>query len=564
MKFSEFKYTRPEYKVIKSKIIDTVNCIDTSKSYIDQKLHIEGLNRLRNNIESMSTIVSIRYSLNTSDKFYIEEKQYWDEYSPMYEELNSMFYKSIVNSKYIDKIEVDYGKQFLKICDYSLKAFSSLIIPELQYENKLCSKYTKLLASAEIEFDGQIKNLSGITSYMYSKDRKIRVSASKKYYNYFEENEDEFGNLFDDLVKVRDKMAKKLGFDNFVELGYLRMMRTEYNEKMVKIFRDQILNDIVPLANSLYERQASRLNLEKLDYIDENIEFTNGNAKPRGDADYIFSSAKKMYKGLSDETNEFFNYIIENELIDYETRANKGAGGYCTYIPNHKAPFIFANFNSTLDDIDVLTHEAGHAFQLYMSRWIDTPEINFPTLDSCEIHSMSMEFITWPWMDMFFKEDTEKYKFSHLSSAIKFIPYGALVDEFQHEVYRNPDISKEKRKNIWRTLEKKYLPHRDYSACDFLQKGGWWYKQGHIFKNPFYYIDYALAQVCALQMWEKSRDGKSDYLSDYKKMCAVGGSKSFVEIIEIGNLNSPFEKNALTKIINSVKFYLDAVNEEYF
>ncbi|MCR1954776.1 M3 family oligoendopeptidase [Clostridioides mangenotii] len=564
MKFSEFKYIRPDYLYLKSNFIDIVSKIEKAKSYNDQKSHIEEINKLRNDIESIKTIVSIRYGLNTKDKFYLDEKQYWDDYGPIYDELNSMFYKSIVNSKYKDEIEKDFGRQFLKICEYSIKAFSSDIISELQEENRLCSKYTKLLASAEIEYDGKLNNLSGVNAYFYKQDRKSREEASKKYYQYFEEHQFEFDNLFDELVKIRDCMSKKLGFEDFVELGYLRMMRTDYNEEMVKIFRNQILSDIVPLANDLYDMQARRLNLKSLDYIDENIEFSNGNASPKGDSEFIFNCAKKMYSELSNETKEFFKYIMDNELIDYENRSNKGAGGYCTYIPNQKAPFIFANFNSTLDDIDVLTHEAGHAFQLYMSRWIDCPDINFPTLDSCEIHSMSMEFITWPWMYLFFKEDTEKYKFSHLSTAIKFIPYGALVDEFQHEIYRNPNITNTERKNIWRNLERKYLPHRNYIGCDFLENGGWWYKQGHIFKNPFYYIDYALAQVCALEIWKKSRNKKTNYFEDYKNMCKAGGSKSFVEMIEIGNLNSPFEKNTIREVIDAVELYIENINEDIF
>ncbi|MGL6104827.1 M3 family oligoendopeptidase [Romboutsia sp.] len=557
MQFSKFEYTRPNYNKDKKEISKLVNKIELSSTYSEQKENIDKLNKLRNNIESMSTICSIRHSINTEDSFYEKEKQYWDEYSPLYEELNAAFYNVIINSKFKENIIHDYGKQFISIVEYSLKAFSKDIIEDLQEENKLCSEYTKLLASAKINFEGEVRNLSGLGTFMLSSNREMRIKASEAYYGFFEQNEEKFDDLFDKLVKVRVTIAKKLGFNNFVELGYIRMKRTDYNSEMVKKFREQVLEYIVPVASKLYERQGRRIGLDQLTYVDENLEFLSGNATPKGDSKYIIENGKKMYEELSKETESFFNFMLENELMDLVTKKGKAAGGYCTYIPNYKSPFIFSNFNQTSDDIDVLTHEAGHAFQLYMSRWIEMPEINFPTYESCEIHSMSMEFITWPWMELFFKEDTEKYKFTHLSSAIKFIPYGIVVDEFQHEVYEKPNMTKEERKNAWRELEKKYLPHKNYEGCEFLEKGGWWFKQGHIFKNPFYYIDYTLAQICALQFWKKIRENKEEGWTDYLNICKVGGTKSFLEIVNIGNLKSPFEDGCVESVIKTIENWLD-------
>lgn len=562
MKFSEFKYERPNYEENKIQINNLIEKINNASTYKEQREYIDNLNKIRNDIETMSTICSIRTSINTQDVFYEKETEYWDEYSPLYEDINSYFYKAIINSKFKKEIENDFGTQFVKIAEFSIKSFSKDIIKELQDENKLCSEYTKLLASAKINFEGKERNLSGLGKFMLSKDREMRTRASKAYYGFFKENEDKFDDIFEKLINIRHTIAKKLGFNNFVELGYIRMMRTDYNAEMVKNFREQVLKYIVPVASDLYKRQAERLGLEKLTYVDENFEFLSGNATPKGNPEYIMENGKKMYSELSKETKEFFDFMLENELMDLVTKKGKAAGGYCTYIPNYKSPFIFSNFNQTSDDIDVLTHEAGHAFQLYMSTWINMPEINFPTYESCEIHSMSMEFITWPWMDLFFKEDTEKYKFTHLSAAIKFIPYGIVVDEFQHRIYENPNMSKEERKNVWRELENKYLPHKDYEDCDFLERGGWWFKQGHIFKNPFYYIDYTLAQICSLQFWKKMKENKVDGWDDYLNICKVGGTKSFLEIVEIGNLKSPFKDGCVESVIDIIKSWLEEVDDK--
>ena len=553
MKFKDYKYERPNYEEIKKSFLALVDKIKNASPYDEQKLHINQLNNIRKHIETMSTLASIRNSINTADEFYDEEQNYWDEQGPLYTELNSDFYKVIVNSKFKDEIKKDYSEQFYKICEYSLKSFSPEIISDLQEENKLMSKYTKLLASAKINFKGEELNLSGLYKYMLSSDRNEREQSSKAYYNYFGEHEEEFDEIYDQLVYIRHNMAKKLGFKNFVELGYIRMDRTDYNPEMVVNLRKQILEYIVPLCNKLYEKQAKRLNLDKLTYIDENLEFLDGNATIKGDSDYIIENGIKMYQELSQETKEFFDCMLENELMDLETKHNKSAGGYCTYIPDYKAPFIFSNFNKTSEDMDVLTHEAGHAFQLYMSRDIDMQEINFPTLDSCEIHSMSMEFITYPWMETFFKEDSDKYKFAHLTSAIKFLPYGVVVDEFQHVVYDNPNMTSDERKKVWRDLEKKYLPHRDYEDNEILERGCWFFKQGHIFKDPFYYIDYVLAQICAFQFLKKMEEDRISGWEDYLRICKVGGTQSFLQIVKTGNLISPFDDKCIEYIIKNLE-----------
>ncbi len=560
MKFTEFEYKRPNYEQTKVEMLELFKKMESS-NYGDFKINISKINALRNNIQSMNTLVSIRYSINTEDEFYKAEKNYWDDISPDYEALDSKFYKILVESEHRQFLERDFGKQFLKIAEYSLKSFSKEIIEELKEENKLASEYTRLLASAKIMFEGEERNLSGMGPFMTSKDRRIREASSKAYYDFFERNEAKFDEIFDKLVSLRDKIAKKLGYKNFVELGYIRMLRTDYNADMVSNYRKQILQYIVPFAGELYERQRKRLNLEVLRYFDENYEFESGNPEPKGNSEFIVQNGVRMYSELSPETKEFFEFMMTHELMDLETKKGKGSGGYCTYIPEYKAPFIFSNFNSTDADIDVLTHEAGHAFQVYQSRWIEIPELNFPTYESCEIHSMSMEFITYPWMELFFKEDTPKYKYSHMGSTIKFLPYGVLVDEFQHVIYENPQMSIKERKKVWRELEKKYQPHKNYEGCDYLERGNWWLKQGHIFKNPFYYIDYTLAQICALQFWQKMEHNREDAWQDYLRICNIGGTKSFLEIVKEARLKSPFEDGCVSSVVDEIKSYMNSIDD---
>ena len=561
MKFNEYKYEHLDLEKIKKEFSELIESFEKAENVEGQVNAFDKIIKLRNHIETMQTLVSVRHSIDTNDEFYDKENEYMDEISPILFGFTNDFYKALVNSKFKDELIQKYGKFLFDLAENTLKTFSPEIIPDAQEENRLSSKYSKLIASAKIDFDGKELNLSQMVPYTQSKDRNIRIEAAKKVAQFFAENQDEFDNIYDSLVKVRTRMAQKMGYKNFVEFGYKQLSRLEYDAKMVEGYRKQVLENIVPLHTELRERQGKRLGLDKLKFYDEAIKFNSGNADPHGSPEWILNNGKTMYKELSKETDEFFTFMTENNLLDLLSKKGKMSGGYCTYIPEHKAPFIFANFNGTSHDIDVLTHEAGHAFQVYQSRGFEVPEYLWPSYEACEIHSMSMEFLTWPWMDLFFENDTDKYKFIHLSEALLFIPYGVTVDEFQHWVYENPEATPKERREKWIEIEKKYLPTRDYGEVEELKNGIFWFRQGHIFSSPFYYIDYTLAQVCAFQFWIKSRENREKAWQDYLNLCKLGGSKPFFELMKSANLKNPFEEGTLAIVIPKIKEYLDNVDD---
>jgi len=394
-----------------------------------------------------------------------------------------------------------------------------------------------------------------------STDRNIRERASNSRWQFFVEHADALDRIFDELVKTRQRIAIKLGFENFIPVGYLRMMRSDYNAEMVANFREQVREQIVPMAVALKQKQAKRLGLPALKYYDEPLSFKSGNATPKGTPEWIIENGKKMYAELSDETATFFNFMLDNELMDLVAKKGKAGGGYCTYISGFKSPFIFSNFNGTSADIDVLTHEVGHAFQVYMSRGFETAEYYWPTSDGAEIHSMSMEYFAYPWMDNFFNGEADKYRYSHLVDSLLFLPYGVAVDEFQHGIYAHPEWTPDERKTFWSSLEKKYQPYKDYDGNKFLMQGGFWQTQAHIYQSPFYYIDYTLAQICAFQFWLKARQDNKSAFKDYVKLCKAGGSKSFLELVDYAGLRSPFQKETVSEIVYEINHYLSEVDD---
>ena len=564
MTFKEFKYERPDMTAMKASfenLLIEFNKADTAAIQIEV---IHEINKLRNHMESMAQLVSVRHTIDTEDAFYDAENDFIDEATPLYQEMVNQYYQAMNASKFKPELIEAFGEHIFNIIEVQLKTFHPDIIEDLKEENILMSKYTKLRTSAKIPFDGKELNLAQMVPYYESKDRHIRKAAEEAATKFFEENEAAFDDLYQDLVTVRHRIARKLGFENFIPLGYMRLSRTDYDETMVASYRNQVLEELVPLASELRAKQADRLGVDELKYYDEHLSFMTGNANPKGDAEWIIENGKKMYEALSAETGEFINFMLDTELMDLEAKKGKAGGGYCTYISDYRAPFIFSNFNGTSGDIDVLTHEAGHAFQVFRSRDHELPEYQFPTLEACEIHSMSMEFLTYPWMESFFKEDVDKYKFNHVSGSLLFIPYGVLVDEFQHFVYGNPEVTPAERKAKWRSLEKKYLPDKVYEENDFLERGGFWFRQGHIFSDPFYYIDYTLAQVCAFQFYLKSLDNREKAWADYLHLCNLGGSLPFTKLLVEAGLDSPFEAGSIKKVIPALRAELGKIDDSNF
>ena len=561
MKFEEMKYERPDYEETAGKMNELVDLLENAKSSAEFLKVFSTLNKIRIHIQTMKILCEIRHSINTKDEFYDKENDYWDETSPKYDNIDTRMMKACLNAPFKDELLKEIPETFFQLAECKLKSFDEKIIPALVLENKLNSEYGKLKASAKIEFEGKTYNLSTISTFLEVSDRNKRKAAFDAKMKFYEEHEEEFDCIYDDMVKVRTEMAKQLGFNNYVELAYYRMNRLDYDCQMVSEYRNQILKYCTPLACEIVEKQRKRLGLDQITYYDFDLHFQSGNPKPRGNRDELVKSAVKMYHEMSQETGDFIDLMNENDLWDLDSRENKEMGGYETEIPEYHVPFIFSNFNGTSGDVDVLTHEAGHAFQTYMANDITIPEVCCPTMESAEIDSMSMEFFAYPWMEEFFKEDSEKYKYDHLSHTITFLPYGVLVDHFQEEVYLHPDWTPAQRKACWRELEKMYVPFKNYDGCELLEKGCWWYQQSHIFQGPFYYIDYTLAQVCAQEFFIRKEENDSEYWNDYLHLLKLGGTKSFTKLCEEAHIGVPFTEGTVKDVMLKLKQKLDAVDD---
>ncbi len=539
MQFAEIPYERPDLAELTTQFNELLQAFPTADADGQVEL-IRAIKKLRSRFVTQQSLCHIRHTSDTRDAFYEAENAFFDEASPRFEALVNRFADALVGSPHRGAIEQMFGRQFIRRTEISLRAFDPATIAALGKENQLASAYTKVKARAEITFRGAKYNLSTLQPLMISPDRVTRREASEAHWAFFAEHEAELSGLYADLTRTRTEIARAMGHDTFVPLGYDRMARTDYGPGDVAGFRQQVRKHVVPLATELYERQRRRLGLERLRYYDEGVAFPEGNPKPKGTPEETVQAAGELYEELSPETDAFFKLMRDRELMDLVARDGKATGGYCTYLYKYCVPYIFSNFNGTSGDIDVLTHELGHAFQMYESRNQPVIEYILPTYEACEIHSMSMEFFAYPWMENFFGKGAERYRINHLESAIKYLPYIAAVDEFQHLVYERPDVTVAERMAQWRAIERVYLPHRDYDGNEFLERGGAWLRQSHIFQTPFYYIDYALAQMCAFQFYQRDQVSHRGAWGDYLKLCRAGGSESFLDLVTLANLRSPF------------------------
>ena len=558
MKFSEMKYERPDVEEAKKQAEIIKNKFNNAESFEDADKAFLDWDRFSSHIDTMMSLAYTRNTINTTDEFYEKEVEYIDEQSPVFAEMEQKFTKLLIESKFRPQLEKKYGKLLFVNSEMFLKSFAPEIISETQETNKLETAYQKLLASAQIDFDGEKRTISQMQPYKQSSDDEVRREAWLAEANFYSTNGKELDNIYDKMVKLRDKMAKKLGYDNYVKLGYFQMTRNCYTPEDIDKFRKAVVKYIVPIADSLYKEQAQRTGLSyPLTFADAALKFKDGNPNPQGSAEDILQTGKSLYHELSKETADFIDMMFENELMDVLSKKGKAGGGYCTQFGDYKVPFIFSNFNGTADDVEVITHEAGHAFAFYTARDIVPSSNQSPTLESCEIHSMTMEFFGWRKSDEFFGKDSKKFRYSHLFSAITFIPYGTMVDHYQHLVYENPDITPEQRHDIWRQLLGVYMPWMKLDGSPFYGEGKGWQRQIHIYENPFYYIDYCLAQTAALEFWVIMQKSHEEAWERYMRLVRKAGTQTFNELIETAGLKSPFDEEALKEVAKSAEKWLD-------
>ena len=560
MKFADISYTRADFDAAARFYASAAERLSAAGSFEEAEAVFLEVEDFSAKFDTALTVANIRHDIDTRDEFYDAEVAYIDEHAPELEEYVQRWQDALLRTPYRAAFEEKYNRVMFLNAEIDARTFSPEIVPELQRENALTTEYSKLLAGAQIPFEGGVYTLSQLTPIKQDADASRRAAAWAAEDAWYAEHAESLDAIYAELVTLRDKMGRKLGHDGYIPLGYDRMQRNCYDKADVERFRAAVVDYIVPIAYSVYETVAKRLGKSlPMGYADCAMWFTDGNARPVGTPEDILEAGRSFYHELSGETAEFIDHMLENGMMDVLSRPGKAGGGYCTTLTAYKTPYIFANFNGTSGDVEVITHEAGHAFASWTSRDIVPAESSSPSLEGCEVHSMSMEFFAEPWAERFFGADADKFRWPHLADAVTFIPYGTLVDHFQHECYEHPEYTPEQRNAAWSRLAAVYMPWlKPEESLGFYSSGRAWQRQRHIYISPFYYIDYCLAQTVSLEFWAMIKRDKAAAWEKYMAYTRLGGTLTFRELLDRAGLDSPFEPETLKAVAEAAKAWLDA------
>ena len=562
-KFANLQYQPIDFKKLRQDYTNKLDELALAKDYDAFKNILLAIFQMMDEVETNLVICSIRNSINTLDEFYDEQRKLNNEGMARLVDLSLLQAKIILESPFKDQLKADFGELFIKDLEVSQKLESEAIIDLQIKESELVNRYAKLTANAKTLFMNHEQNFYGLLKYLEDKNRQIRKDSFTSWANLYQEISPELDEIYDQMIALRKEKAQKLGFKDYLDYIYLYRGRYDYDQEAVQHFRDGVKKYIVPLCVKIQEEQRQELGLDKLYYYDEKIFYQDGNPNPQGTTAEKISAALKMYHALSNETAEYFDFMVDHELFSLDSTPGKRTGGYCTTLAKYKAPFIFANFNGTSADVDVLTHEAGHGFQSYLAaRNLPLTNQIWSTMDIAEIYSMAMEHFTYPYMENFFGKDARRYLYYHLANAILVIPYLVMVDDFQHQVFKAANPSKEERLKIWHQLETEYLPMRDYDDHEFMKRGAYWMQKQHIFMSPFYYIDYALAQMVAFQFYLDDESDHEKAFANYMAMCKIGGTKGYKDTLAAGERLSPFVENNIKLIMDEIQEKLNHLKKQ--
>ncbi len=559
MKYSDLHYERISVEEQDKLLNERLERFNNAASAEEQIAVIKEVDQTRRENISYFAMASLNFKRDLRDEAAKAEKEYYDSILPAMEEIDNRWKQAVVASPFKEELKKEWGPTFLDKLEIELKTFEPKIMEMRKQEMDLINEHTELVAGAKIDFEGATYNLAGMEPFQKDKDRSVRTRAWEAKFGWYEQNAEAFDDLYDRMVKLRHKIATTLGYENFIELAYKRMGRIDYGPEEVARYRQRIVDLVVPVVRKLYEQKKEILGLDPLYYYD-GIHFKEGNPKPKGTPEDMVIASQEMYREMSPESGEFFDRMMDEDLLDLVNREGKMPGGFCTGFPAYGRPYIFCNFNGTDMDVRVLLHEAGHAFQVYSSRNQPLYDYMWATAETSEIHSMAMEFLTWPWLDKYFGEEADRYRYMHMGTSFAFLAYGACVDHFQHWVFENPEATPRERKQQWQELEGIYLPTWDYDDLAFPKAGGAWQMQLHFYQYPFYYIDYVIAQTCAFQYWVRNEENPKKTWESYLKLCQAGGSLHFKQLIELAELQSPLEEGCLESIVEKVSTWLDGVD----
>ena len=533
-----------------------------SSQCIENLIHDES--RLSEIISETRARAYINMTCQTDNQEY---QKAWTDFieniQPKLSEYNDLFNRKIINNKYVSDLSERYNVM-LKGIKTDIEIFREENIQLQTRLSILGTKYNEIRGKQTVYFDGAEKTFAMMAIYQENTDREIREGAWRATTSRIIQDSEEISDIFEEMIELRHQIAINSGFRSFQEYIFAAMHRFDYTIQDCLEFHDSIEYSCMPLKYNMNLLRKEKLNLAKLRPWDMSVDIEGKKPlKPFKDSEDLVNGCSRIFHSMSEELGNYFDLLEKNDCLDLESRKGKAPGGYQYYLQKSRMPFIFMNAAGTQRNFETMIHEAGHAFHSFYSGHLDLIHERDSPIEFAEVAAMSMELLTHPYWDEFYeKENAERAREKHLKGIIQFMPWMATIDSFQNWIYGNPHHTRAERKTKWLEIQDKFGSKIEYDGInkeEDLEKIAEisWQLQGHLFGAPFYYVEYGIAQLGALQMWKYHKEDRHNALELYKKGLSLGYTKGLTELFAASGLEISFSREHVSKLIQEVNYELN-------
>ena len=478
---------------------------------------------------------------------------------PKLSEFSDALNRRIVEHPSVEELPDRYDLM-LKGMRTDVEIFRKENIPLGVRQTELVTEAQGITGSMTVDFDGEERTFPQMSSYLESNDRNEREAAWTAMTERRMEDNERMSEIFDELVSLRHQIAQNAGFESYTHYMFMAMHRFDYTIEDCLEFHNSVESVCMPILREINKKRIESLGLGEMSPWDVNEKSGAGPdiqgrepLRPFENVEEMVENLSEMFHEISKDLGEKFDKLVEMDTLDLDTRKGKAPGGYQYYLEKSRVPFIFMNAAGLQGDLETMIHEAGHAFHsLYCGHLELIDERDYP-IEFAEVASMSMELITQPWWDKFYdKEQADRARRSHLEGVVFLLPWIATIDSFQHWIYENPGHSREERAEVWLSIRDRFGSEMDWTGySDFREVS--WQQQGHLYGVPFYYIEYGIAQLGSLQLWDTQLRDPQKALDDYANAMRLGGTKTLPDLFSAADLKLGFDEGHFLSLLGNVE-----------
>ena len=513
--------------------------------------------RLQELLGEASSVIYVEKTLDTSDK---EKEQAFLDL------VNNVWPQVQVAEQSLKErlLALDLADEDIVLMLRQLKAEAALFreenVPVLTELARLVNEYDKITGGLQADWDGETKNLSQLGVFLRHPDRAVRERAWHKTMSLWLDVRQPLNELYANLLTRRHQVAQTAGLSDYRAYVFEEYGRFDYTPDDCYTFHEAIEAVVVPAATRIYQQQQARLGVADLRPWDVDVDsYSEEPLTPYQGQDELFRGSLQVFEKVDETLADYFRVMGDESLLDLETRQGKALGGYCTTFALRKRPFIFMNGVGIHDDVQTLLHEAGHAFHVFETEALPLIWQRDAPMEFCEVASMAMELLAAPYLtkangSFYSPAELARARIEHLTGILKFLPYMAVVDAFQHWVYTHPEQASEAEQcdATWDNLWQRFMPGINWLGFDDVRVTGW-HRKPHIFQSPFYYIEYGMAQVGALQVWRNSLSQPTAALEAYRHALSLGGTQPLPILFEAAGAEFRFDTAMLTELVELIE-----------